>query len=101
MPARREEPPRSARGTAQVTCTSARPPKQIVAEVQRALTTQRVTFKQISAMVVRCQRGSLRFEVDVMQAERNGTYTVRFTRVSGENWQYKDVCARLITEMNL
>eukprot|EP00929_Paragymnodinium_shiwhaense_P001597 TRINITY_DN10183_c0_g1_i1.p1 TRINITY_DN10183_c0_g1~~TRINITY_DN10183_c0_g1_i1.p1 ORF type:complete len:707 (+),score=150.33 TRINITY_DN10183_c0_g1_i1:129-2249(+) len=91
----------SAGGGGEVALNSSRPPRQIVQEVLRALGTHRVAYRQVSNFLVRCQASGVRFEAEVLQVSRGGGYTLRFSRVSGDVWHYKDMCAQLFSEMQL
>jgi len=85
----------------QVTCGSERHPRRIVQEVLRALSSHRLDFRQVSNFTVRCQDGGLRIQFDVLQVDRGGRYMLRMSRVTGDAWQFKDLCARLIGTMEL
>eukprot|EP00927_Polykrikos_kofoidii_P029189 TRINITY_DN25280_c2_g4_i1.p1 TRINITY_DN25280_c2_g4~~TRINITY_DN25280_c2_g4_i1.p1 ORF type:complete len:744 (-),score=98.74 TRINITY_DN25280_c2_g4_i1:551-2782(-) len=88
-------------GLPQLSCDSTLPPKRIVQEVLRALATHRVAHQQMSGFLVRCQTPGVRIEIEVLQHSRGGGCVVRFSCVSGDVSQYKEVCAQLIAEMNL
>jgi len=51
--------------------------------------------------MVRCQANGVRFEAEVLQLSRGGGYTLRFSRVSGDIWTYKEVCGQLLSDMKL
>lgn len=93
---------RNCRGAFNVSCTSSKAPKQIVQEMQRALTLQRVAFRQASPFLVKCQKQSLRFEMEVAQLDHvESTYIVRFRRVSGELAAYKELCSKILADMKI
>lgn len=87
------------RGAFSFSSMSRKPMKQVVVEVKRALTSNRVDFKQTTTTSFVCQRPSLRFDVE-MKEEGSLTY-VRLTRVSGELWLYNDTCSKLLSQMRL
>jgi hypothetical protein len=73
-----------------------------VQEIHRALAAQHIAFRQVSPLSVRCQRHAVRFNVEVACLDRLGSiHAVRFQRVAGELWQYKDICAKLLAEMRV
>lgn len=82
--------------------TSTRPPRVILQELQRALAVQRIASRQISSCALRCQRLSVRFDLEVTPLDRLGSiHALRARRLAGEIWQYKDTCARLMTELRI
>lgn len=82
--------------------TSSRPPRLIMAELQRVLVAQRIASKQVSPLVLRCNWLSLRFDVEVAPLDRLGSiHAVRAHRTGGELWQFKDVCNRLLAELRI
>jgi hypothetical protein len=71
-------------------------------EIQRALTIQRVAFKQVSAYKTTCQKQAVRFEMEVSHLDHlESIYVVRFRRVAGEAAQYKDLCSKILAEMKV
>mmetsp|Transcript_21913 Transcript_21913/g.51218 ORF Transcript_21913/g.51218 Transcript_21913/m.51218 type:complete len:680 (+) Transcript_21913:59-2098(+) len=100
------EPPRdeirSCRGAFNVSCTSSRSPRMILQEIQRACAVQRVAAKQASPYVVRCQKQSLRFEMEIANLDQlESIHVVRFRRLAGETGIFKELCAKIIAEMKI
>lgn len=92
----------SPEGAFNVSCTSSKAPKQIMQEIHRALTIQRVAYKQSSAFLVRCQRQGLRFEMEISHLDHlESIYVVRFRRVAGDLVGYKDLCSKVLAEMKI
>lgn len=85
----------------QVSVNSARPPRQIVQEVLRALSLMRIGYRQVSNFLVRCQTQGVRFEAEVLHPPRSGGYILRFSRVAGDVYLYKDICQHLAAEVQL
>lgn len=97
-----DEAMRTCRGAFNVSCTSSKAPRQILQEIQRALTLHRVTFKPTSAFKVSCQKQSVRFEMEISHLDHlESVYVVRFRRVAGELMQYKDLCSKVLAEMKV
>lgn len=93
---------RTCRGAFNVSCTSSKAPKQILHEIQRSLTLQRVSYKQASAFLVKCQKQSLRFEMEISHLDHlESIYVVRFRRVAGELVAYKELCSKVLAEMKI
>lgn len=85
-----------------VSRTSAKPQRQILAELHRVLAAQHVAFRQAAPGMVRCQRHAVRFDIELASLDRLGSiHAVRFRRVAGELWQYKDICAKLLSDMKV
>eukprot|EP00434_Breviolum_minutum_P014128 symbB.v1.2.012456.t2/scaffold858.1/size157433/4 len=101
-PKDRDESMRTCRGAFNVACTSSKAPKQIMQEIQKALTIQRVVFKQANAFLVRCQKQSLRFEMEISHLDHlESIYVVRFRRGAGELTTYKELCSKVLAEMKI
>lgn len=93
---------RSCRGAFNVSCTTTKAPKITMQEIQRSLNLQRVSFKQNSAFSVRCQKQTIKFEVEVSHLDNlESVYVIRFKRIAGELAQYKDLCSRLLGDMRV
>lgn len=98
----RDEVMRTCRGAFNVSCTSSKAPKQILQEIQRALTLQRVSYKQATGFLVKCQRQNLRFEMEISHLDHlESIYVVRFRRVAGELVAYKELCSKVLAEMKI
>jgi hypothetical protein len=98
----RDEVMRTCRGAFNVSCTSSKAPKQILQEIQRALTLQRVSYKQATGFLVKCQRQNLRFEMEISHLDHlESIYVVRFRRVAGELVAYKELCSKILAEMKI
>ncbi|CAE7943615.1 KIN10 [Symbiodinium necroappetens] len=98
----RDQSMRTCRGAFNVSCTSSKAPKQIMQEIHKALTLQRVVFKQANTFLVRCQKQSLRFEMEISHLDHlESIYVVRFRRAAGELASYKELCSRVLAEMKI
>lgn len=83
-------------------CSNLKNPKQVIQEVLRALSAQRMNSKQVSSFLIRCQaQNNVRFEAEVCQMDRGGGYIVRFSRVSGDVWLFKELCGQLRAELRI
>lgn len=98
----RDEAMRTCRGNFNVSCTSSKQPKQIMQEIHRSLTIQRVAYKQANAFLVKCQRQSLRFEMEISHLDHlESIFVVRFRRVTGDPSNYKDLCSKILADMKI
>eukprot|EP00392_Amoebophrya_sp_AT5.2_P012420 g12523.t1 len=117
------QPPMSARGTygggirpvaysnCDVISTNSKNGRQIAQELQRALTTQRVMFKQThgngGATVLRCQKQYVKFDLEIsagmegQHGDGRDSHMVKFKRTGGDLNQYKELCHRLLTDIKV
>jgi hypothetical protein len=82
-------------------CNGSRNPKQIVQEILRVLAAQRISGRQASSFLVRAQGHGCRIEAEVLQVDRGGGYVLRFSRVSGDVWVFKDICSQLLADIKI
>jgi len=62
----------------------------------------RVSYKQVSPFQVKCQRQSVRFEMEISHLDHlDSVYVVRFRRIAGELVAYKEMCSRVLAEMKI
>lgn len=87
--------------TFHVSCNGSRHPRQITQEVLRVLTELRISSRQVSSFLVRAQGHGCRLEAEVLQLDRGGGYVLRFSRVSGDVWVFKDVCSQLLADFQI
>mmetsp|Transcript_3308 Transcript_3308/g.7435 ORF Transcript_3308/g.7435 Transcript_3308/m.7435 type:complete len:747 (-) Transcript_3308:133-2373(-) len=93
---------RSCRGAFNVSCTSSRTPRVILQEIQRALALNRVASKQASAYIVRCQKQSLRFEMEIANLDHlESIHVVRFRRLAGDTALFKELCGKVLADMKI
>jgi len=84
-----------------VPCNNLKNPKQVIQEVLRALSAQRISSKQVSNFLIRCHTQNVRFEAEVCQMDRGGGYIIRLSRVAGDVWLFKEVCGQLRSELRI
>ena len=96
-----------AKGAFSISCTSSRNPRDLLEDVSHCLTSANVSylpvvFTQNKDYCLRCHKGSIQFEVEIGTLEGgNGLYVVKFKRLAGEMKTYKELCARLLSELAL
>lgn len=77
-------------------------PDVIMTEIIRALKLSRVPFKQTSPSNVRCDRKGLRFDLHVLPPDQvESSYVVKIQQAAGEVGPYRDLCSRVLAEMQL
>lgn len=67
----------------------------------RVLAAHRIGTRQVSSFMVRAQGQGFRLEAEVLQLDRGGGYVLRFSRISGDMWVFKDVCAQLLADLQI
>jgi len=98
----RDEVLASSRGAHTSSCTTSKPLKHIQQEMNRTLTSQRVTFKQVSPTLVKCQKLNVRFELEISQLEHlESIHVVRCRRVAGEVAAFREISTKLFAEMKI
>jgi len=87
-------------GVMHVSCSSSLPPNMVMSEVVRALALQQIPYRQMSSRVLRCQTAGVRIEACV-SSSTGGSTTLQLVRAAGDAWHYRDLCAQLLSEMQL
>lgn len=65
------------------------------------LNSHRINSRQVSSFLVRAQGHGCRLEAEVLQLDRGGGYVLRFSRISGDVWVFKDVCSQLLADLQI
>jgi len=92
--------PRSLRFTFSVGTTSTKDPEAILTEIMRVLTEHGVKFETV-AFVASCTFQDVEFEIEVCKLPRLSVNGLRFKRMSGNSWTYKNLLTDLIGKMQL
>jgi hypothetical protein len=89
-------------GPFSVSCITAREPTAVVQEMVRALEGNRVSFKKMTNYSLRCQKNSIRFDMEITHLQNmEGFYLVKFKRLAGDMGPYKEVSGKVLSQMNL
>ena len=90
------------RGPFNVNCTTDRDPQELLMDMVRSLEHQKVSYKKIGSWGLRCQKNSVRFEMEIAHLDDiESIYILKFKRLAGEIPNYKDVSARVLNNINL
>ncbi|KAJ3047661.1 MAP/microtubule affinity-regulating kinase 3 [Rhizophlyctis rosea] len=92
--------PRVLRFTFSVGTTSTKDPDTILGEVMRVLGDAKVKFETQGYVAV-CSFEDVEFEIEVCKLPRLSVNGLRFKRMSGNSWTYKNLLTDLIGRMNL
>ncbi|KAH9277331.1 hypothetical protein BSLG_002238 [Batrachochytrium salamandrivorans] len=93
------EGPRTARFTFSLNTTSAKEPDQVFGEVVRVLKESSVKHA-ISGLIATCDLEGIQFELEVCRLPNLALNGLRFKRLAGNTWEYKDLLTNLISKMN-
>nr|KAJ3419811.1 MAP/microtubule affinity-regulating kinase 3 [Polyrhizophydium stewartii] len=92
--------PRTARFTFSLNTTSTKEPDLVFAEVVRVLKEAGVRHT-VTGLVATCDLDGIEFELEVCRLPNLPVNGLRFKRLAGNTWEYKDVITGLISKMNL
>ncbi|KAJ3032153.1 Serine/threonine-protein kinase par-1 [Rhizophlyctis rosea] len=92
--------PRVLRFTFSVGTTSTKDPDTILSEVLRVLGEANIKY-ETQAYIAVCVHQDVEFEIEVCKLPRLSVNGLRFKRMSGNSWTYKNLLTDLIAKMNL
>ena len=94
------EEPRTARFTFSLNTTSTKDADQVYAEVGRVLKETGVSYTS-NGLTAICKFEGIEFEVEVCRLPNLNVNALRFKRLAGNSWEYKDLLTGLISKMVL
>ena len=80
--------------------TSEKDSGAILVEVLSVLHTNQVHSKVIDS-IISCRKGEVEFEIEICKIPGLTVHGLRFKRLGGAAWGYKDLMTSLITQMKL
>ncbi|KAI9203054.1 kinase-like domain-containing protein [Polychytrium aggregatum] len=89
--------PRTIRFAFNCSTTSSSPPVVLLERLTNALEKSGATW-QSDAFLLDCEHGDIRFEVEICKLPRLKMYGLRLKRISGDIWEYKNMCTRITSE---
>lgn len=92
--------PRSLRFTFSVSTTSTKEPDALMSEITRALTDANVPYEVNGFLIIGTSQ-DVEFEIEVCKLPRLSMNGLRFKRMAGNSWAYKELCTELISKMQL
>eukprot|EP00842_Homolaphlyctis_polyrhiza_P001324 jgi/Hompol1/2192/HPOL_002070-RA len=92
--------PRTARFTFSLNTTSTKEPDAVFAEVVRVLKEANVKHT-VTGLVATCALEGIEFELEVCRLPNLAVNGLRFKRLAGNTFEYKDLLTGLISKMNL
>eukprot|EP00729_Bicosta_minor_P002963 gene2963-26851_t len=94
--------PRSLRFAFGLASTSEKPADTIMDEMRRVLKANSITFQQQEAYLVVCNQENVHFEMEVCKLPRlNNVHGIRHKRIAGQSLPYKNVCSKILMEMDI
>lgn len=68
----------------------------------KALELQKVSYRKIGSYGLRCNKNNVRFDMEIAHLDNlDNIYIVKFKRIAGEIWSYKEVSNKVLGNMNL
>lgn len=92
--------PRAARFTVSVSTTSSKEPEVVFKIVTKVLQEASVVFES-TGLVASCKLNDIGFEIEVCRLPNLPVCGLRFKRLQGNVWEYKEVLSSLISKMAL
>ena len=94
--------PRSLRFTFSANNTSSKEADELLESLKRVLEANHVEFSQLEPFALQCTRGQVQFEMEIIRLPRlAGMNGIRHKRIAGESLAYKNICTKLLNEVNL
>ena len=94
--------PRSLRFAFGLASTSEQPADAIMDEMRRVLAANEIKFQQQEAYLVVCNQENVHFEMEVCKLPRlNNVHGIRHKRISGQSLPYKNICSKILMEMDI
>jgi serine/threonine protein kinase len=85
-----------------VASTSTKTPDVILAELQRALTSNSILSKSTGRYSARCSKSGISFDVTITAMKNlDNIYVVHMKRLAGDGWTFKQIRAKLLATMRL
>jgi MAP/microtubule affinity-regulating kinase len=95
-----QDEPRSARFTMSLKTTTDKSPVEIVSEITNVLDDLNIYFENKNTFY-RCKMDQLEFELEVCKVPNLHIYCIRYKRVSGASWTYKETLGLLLSKLQL
>eukprot|EP00039_Didymoeca_costata_P030836 m.31657 g.31657 ORF g.31657 m.31657 type:complete len:613 (+) comp8335_c0_seq1:239-2077(+) len=93
--------PRSLRFAFSVSSTSAKSAESMMESLRKVLTANEVNFQKSDPFTLVCNHGSVQFEMEVCKLPRLNMHGVRHKRISGQSLGYKNICSKILGELEL
>lgn len=99
---KKEDGMKVCRGPFNVNCTTSKDPQLVLFEMVKSLELQKVLYKKIGSYGLRCNKNNVRFDMEIAHLDNlENIYIVKFKRIAGEIWSYKEVSSKVLNNMNL
>eukprot|EP00056_Hartaetosiga_gracilis_P013173 m.216177 g.216177 ORF g.216177 m.216177 type:complete len:581 (+) comp13803_c0_seq1:128-1870(+) len=94
--------PRSLRFSFSTANTSSKTADELMDEMKRVLTSNDISFEESQgSFLLMCKHKTTQFEMEVCKLPRLSMNAIRHKRISGPSVDYKNVCSKLLNEMDL
>ncbi|KAI8916365.1 kinase-like domain-containing protein [Gorgonomyces haynaldii] len=90
----------TARFTMSLSTTTQKDPELVLQDLVQVLKDSEIEFKQ-NGMLLQCKVGQCEFELEICKVAQLSVYGIRFRRMSGDSWEYKDALSALLAQLAL
>jgi len=96
----KEIEPKTVRFHFSVSTTSSKPANELVLEVERVLAMYTVAFERENFLFL-ANKANVAFEIEICKLPRLTLNGLKFKRLAGDSWAYKNLCSEMISKMRL
>ncbi|KYR02959.1 putative protein serine/threonine kinase [Tieghemostelium lacteum] len=96
------ESPRVSSGIFKSSTTTTKSPENTIQEVKKVLEDSPLFTKKRGSYVFICfdDETHVKFQIEIVKITNLEITGIKFKRISGDTWKYKNICTELINEMN-
>jgi len=90
------------RGAFNVSCMSSRTPPELLYEMESSLNSHKVSTKFATTYCINCRKDQVDFEMEINHLDNlDGIYIIRFKRLAGDLFRYKEIASKVLNTMRL
>lgn len=93
--------PRVLRFTFSRSNTSAKPPRDLLGDLQKVLDANEVQYQQQEPFLLVCMHGQIHFEIEVCKLPRLSMHGIKHKRLGGQSLGYKNICTKILNELEM
>jgi MAP/microtubule affinity-regulating kinase len=81
--------------------TSSKEAEELLTEMKRVLVSNDIMFEHSEPFMLLCEHGEVTFEMEICKLPRLMMNGIRHKRIGGPSLAYKNICTKLLNEMNM